>query len=190
MDDVIAVCLELLEKDWQRHRRLAMDVVHQNDAAFMRIQAPHGAIHDRFRGAAAPPIVRVDIRAPDDKVLALQESFDRIGAAEARHAEEGRERLSVAECGCNRIDAVVDLALNPTHRQALEGAWMATKDLQNAQLLEKLDQMAEIRTEVRGIGERVAGNTNLAKSITDAVERIGRSIEDHEQRLRALERNK
>jgi hypothetical protein len=67
---------------------------------------------------------------------------------------------------------------------------MATKDLQNAQLLEKLDQMAEIRTEVRGIGERVAGNTNLAKSITDAVERIGRSIEDHEQRLRALERNK
>jgi hypothetical protein len=30
----------------------------------------------------------------------------------------------------------------------------------------------------------------LAKSITDAVERIGRSIEDHEQRLRALERNK
>src|SRR5262249_57792309 len=75
-------------------------------------------------GAAAPPIVRVDIRAPDDKVPALQESFDRIGAAEARHAEEGRERLSGAECGCNRIDAVVDLALNPPHRQALEGAWM------------------------------------------------------------------
>src|SRR5262249_12777891 len=101
-----------------------MDVVHQNDAASLRVQPLHGALHDRFRGAAAPPIVRVDIRAPDDKVLALQESFDRIGTAEARHAEEGRERLSVAECSYNRIDAVVDLALNPTHRQALEGAWM------------------------------------------------------------------
>src|SRR5262249_27870358 len=102
-----------------------MDVVHQNDATSMRVQPLHGALHDRFRGAAAaPPIVRVDIGAPDDKVLALQEPFNRIGAAEARHAEEWRERLSVAECGCNRIDAVVDLAFNPPHRQALEGTWM------------------------------------------------------------------
>src|SRR5262249_62424556 len=101
-----------------------MDVVHQNDTASFRVPPLHGALHGRLRGAAAPPIVGVDIRAPDDKVLALQESFDRIGAAEARHAEEGRERLSGAECGCKRIDAVVALALNPPHRQALEGAWM------------------------------------------------------------------
>src|SRR5262249_31278832 len=101
-----------------------MDVVHQNDTASFRVQPLHGALHDRFRGAAAPPIVGVDIRAPDDKVLARKEPFDGLGAAEAGRGEEGRERLGGAGCGCNRIDAVVALALTPPHRQALEGAWM------------------------------------------------------------------
>jgi hypothetical protein len=31
-------------------------------------------------------------RAPDDKLFALKEPFNRIGAAEARNAEEGREK--------------------------------------------------------------------------------------------------
>src|SRR4029077_8773432 len=97
-----------------------MDVVHQNDAAAFRIQPPHGALHNRFWGAAAPPIVRVDVHAPGDKLLALQEPFNRIGAAEVRNAEEGRERFGVAERGRDRTDAAVDLALNPPHRQALE----------------------------------------------------------------------
>ena len=70
-----------------------MDVVHQNDAAAFCVQLPHGAFHDRSRTAAAPPIVCVDVRAPGDKLLALQEPFNRIGAAEVRNAEEERERL-------------------------------------------------------------------------------------------------
>jgi hypothetical protein len=57
--------------------------------------------------------------------IALQEPVNRIGAPEARQAEEGRERLGVAERGRDRIDAVVDLALDPLHRQALEGMRMA-----------------------------------------------------------------
>ena len=70
-----------------------MDVVHQNDAAAFCVQLPHGAFHDHSRTAAAPPIVCVDVRAPGDKLLALQEPFNRIGAAEVRNAEEERERL-------------------------------------------------------------------------------------------------
>src|SRR5262245_56255324 len=101
-----------------------MDVVHQNDAAAFRIQPSHSALHDRAWGAAAPPIVRIDIGAPGDKLFALQEPFNRIGATEARNAEERRERLGVAERGRDRIDAAVDLALDSAHRQALEGAWM------------------------------------------------------------------
>src|SRR5215510_13849099 len=97
-----------------------MDVMHQNDAAAFRVQPSHGALHDRFWTAATPPIVCVDIGTPDDKLFALQEPFNRIGAAEVRNAEERRERLGVAECGRYRIDAAVDLALNPPHRQALE----------------------------------------------------------------------
>jgi site-specific DNA recombinase len=62
--------------------------------------------------------------APGDKLFALQELVDRIGAAEARDAEEGRERLGVAERGGDRIDAAVNLALDPLHRQALEGVRM------------------------------------------------------------------
>jgi len=62
-----------------------MDVVHQNDAAAFRVQPPHGAFHDRSRTAAAPPIVRVDVRAPGDQLFALQEPFNRIGAAEVRN---------------------------------------------------------------------------------------------------------
>ena len=102
-----------------------MDVVHQNDAAAFCVQSPHGAFHDRSRTAAAPPIVRVDVRAPSDKPFALQEPFNRISAAQARHAEEGRERLGVAERSRDRIDAAVDLALDPLNRQVLEGVWMA-----------------------------------------------------------------
>src|SRR4029453_15216405 len=94
-----------------------------NDAAALRIQPPHGAFHDRSRTAAAPPIVCVDVRAPGDKLLALQEPFNRIGAAEVRNAEERREGLGVAKCGGDRIDAAVDLALTPPHRQARE-IWM------------------------------------------------------------------
>src|SRR4030095_9547226 len=100
-----------------------MDVVHQNDAAAFRVQPPHGALHDRSRAAAAPPIVRVDVRAPGDKLFALQEPFNRIGAAEVRNTEEERERLGVAKCGGDRIEAAVAIATTPPHRQALE-VWM------------------------------------------------------------------
>jgi len=83
------------------------------------VQPPHGAFHDRSWTTAAPPIVRVDIRAPGDKLFALQEPFNRIGAAEVRNAEEGRERFGIAECGRDRIDAAIDLTLNPPRRQTL-----------------------------------------------------------------------
>jgi hypothetical protein len=99
MYHVIAVRLQLVEKHGQRHCRGPMDIVHQNDAAAFRVQPPHGAFYDRFRTAAAPPIVRVDVRAPGDQLFALQEPFNRIGAAEVRNAEEERERFGVAKCG-------------------------------------------------------------------------------------------
>src|SRR5512143_3217608 len=101
-----------------------MDVVHQNDAAAFLVQPLHGALYDRARGAATPPIVGVDVGAPGDKLFALQELVDRIGAAETRDAEEGRERLGVTQRSRDGIDAVVDLTLHPLHRQALEDAWM------------------------------------------------------------------
>ena len=71
-----------------------MDVVHQNDAAAFRIQPPHGALHHRSRGAAAPPIVGIDVRAPGDKLFTLQEPFDFVGAAEAGMRKKGESALA------------------------------------------------------------------------------------------------
>jgi hypothetical protein len=64
----------------------------------------------------------------------------------------------------------------------------AVKDEQTALLLQKLDQISEVRIEVRAIGERVALNGNLTSNIAAAVERLTRVEEDHERRLRDLER--
>jgi hypothetical protein len=62
------------------------------------------------------------------------------------------------------------------------------KDEQNALLLTKLDQIADVRTEVRGIAERLISNTTILKGLSDAIERLTRVEEDHEKRLRDLER--
>ena len=64
------------------------------------------------------------------------------------------------------------------------------KDAQTATLLAKLDQISEVRAEVRGISERITGNTALVKGIADSVERLSKTEEDHERRLRDLERQK
>ena len=62
------------------------------------------------------------------------------------------------------------------------------KDAQTAALLTKLDQISDVRAEVRGITERITGNTLLVKGIAESVERLGKVEEDHERRLRDLER--
>jgi hypothetical protein len=64
------------------------------------------------------------------------------------------------------------------------------KDEQTAMLLIKLDQIADLRAEVRGIIERISGNTALVKGIADSVERLSKVEEDHERRIRDLERQK
>jgi len=64
------------------------------------------------------------------------------------------------------------------------------KDAQTATLLAKLDQIADVRAEVRGLGERIAGNSAIANSMSDAISRLVKTEEDHERRLRDLERQK
>jgi hypothetical protein len=64
------------------------------------------------------------------------------------------------------------------------------KDEQTALLLTKLDQIADVRAQVQGISERITGNTVLVKNIIDSVERLSKLEEDHERRLRDLERSK
>ena len=64
------------------------------------------------------------------------------------------------------------------------------KDEQTAMLLAKLDQIADVRAQVQAISERITGNTALVKGIAESVERLSKVEEDHERRIRDLERQK
>jgi hypothetical protein len=76
-----------------------------------------------------------------------------------------------------------------TINQRTEGQYRI-KDEQNAVLLNKLDTIGEVRAEVAKIGERVAGNATLAKGLADTIERLSKSFDDHENRIRILEQRK
>ena len=62
------------------------------------------------------------------------------------------------------------------------------KDTQTATLLAKLDQIADVKAQVLAINERITGNTALVKGIAESIDRLTKLEEDHEKRIRALER--
>jgi hypothetical protein len=95
--------------------------------------------------------------------------------------------LSLALVVMNVVFILFTAWLAYTINQRTESQYRV-KDEQTALLLTKLDQIADVRAEVRGIGERVAANSVLAKSIGDMIERLNKMEEDHERRLRDLER--
>ena len=64
------------------------------------------------------------------------------------------------------------------------------KDEQTATLLQKLDIVTEVKGEVGKISERSATNAIIADKINATVERIMKTLEDHEGRIRELERRK
>jgi hypothetical protein len=64
------------------------------------------------------------------------------------------------------------------------------KDEQTATLLTKLDTIAEVKSEVSKIAERMVGAGIALKAVTDTVDRLGKGLEDHEKRIRELELRK
>jgi hypothetical protein len=76
-----------------------------------------------------------------------------------------------------------------TINQRTEGQYRI-KDEQTTILLNKLDTIAEVRAEIAKVGERVISNSNVVKAITDAMDRISKNLDDHENRIRILEQRK
>ena len=95
--------------------------------------------------------------------------------------------LSLALVVMNVVFILFTAWLAYTINQRTEAQYKV-KDEQNAMLLLKLDQIADVRAEVRGISERITGNTALFKGLNDSIERLTRMEDDHEKRIRDLER--
>jgi len=113
------------------------------------------------------------------------------GAKVAGSVVEGlkSQPLSLALIVMNVVFVLFVAWLAYTINQRTEAQYRV-KDAQTATLLLKLDQIADVRAEVRGISERMIGNTALVKTVADSVERLSKVEEDHEKRLRDLERQK
>jgi hypothetical protein len=121
----------------------------------------------------------------------MNSDLTREGAKVAGSVVEGlkSQPLSLALIVMNIVFVLFITWLAHTINQRTESQYRV-KDEQTALLLAKLDQIAEVRVEVRAVGERVAANTVMTNNIAASVERLTRIEEDHEKRLRDLERQK
>jgi hypothetical protein len=119
----------------------------------------------------------------------MNSDLTREGAKVAGSVVEGlkSQPLSLALIVMNIVFVVFVAWLAYTINARTESQYKV-KDEQTALLLTKLDQIADVRAEVRGIAERLISNTTILKGLSDAIERLTRVEEDHEKRLRDLER--
>ena len=74
-----------------------------------------------FAGGDVFPVVGDNVRAPGHHRARVQILLDRVGAQQARDAEERRHSTLATECGRGRGEALVDFGLHRTQRHFLEG---------------------------------------------------------------------
>lgn len=124
MNDAVAAFLQSGEDARQRRDGARLDVVQQQDALALGLDALDREVVDPLRRDVAPVVGR-EVGAPDLDALRRQIGFRNLGAHQAGNPEERRELALVAvERGERRGDAVVDflphlLERHLVHRQRM-----------------------------------------------------------------------
>ena len=121
--DAIALRLELAKQFRQRQRGGGLDVVQQQDALALLVEAGDRAAH-HFRCVDVPPVVGDDVGAPGRQTAGLQISLDLATPQEPRNAEERCGRAAFADDARDGSDALLDLALHGVERRAVESEQM------------------------------------------------------------------
>ncbi len=123
MDDAVALGLEFAQQFRQRQRGGRLDVVQQQDALALLVEAGDRAAH-HFGGADVPPVVGDDVGAPGHQTAGLQIGFDLVAPQESRDTEERCDGAVVCRRGRDRNDALFDFVLHGVERRAIEAEQM------------------------------------------------------------------